>query len=503
MNSINPSAGSLRDVAQEDFLSVVCDFLPTQDIASLRLASHQVQNNMIQGIADRFEETFGRNEELRNNISDVEQSDLMELMADVNLPHEELDVYSKYEPSKSWVERMIELAGGETELDRKIYGAYTRKIKLLQRCTPRSMVEFKHQMQAFFHENAKLNEYKRFKKTPKNCGLVNIISFFFFKYLYIYCFEVNDLTLQTSKTTSSECIQIGRYRFKPSIPPVQVSIEDLSKRRIPIGHFKIDDVDYEVSAGHTFSVDEFYKPRKNYSKRSLNGSIDTDIYFKGKGNPLRCCMKFRFERNHHLIQDDEKTNLQEWNWFCERQADWGRKMHQPTYKYLICRFESVFGTLYSEKSSSDQGTDRRLDQKIVQIAIELMIQNKKSILGIVAQVHNSNALMMLTAAGFKHNQSEEYTKRIQDFRATDTAGKLFPPYDEISRANYICSQFTAKDVDKKPVPLSKNSETLSDIIERDPVLYPRAALIPKYWIYKPNIDEGNDFCCDDDCERNM
>jgi hypothetical protein len=77
-------------------------------------------------------------------------------------------------------------------------------------------------------------------------------------------------------------------------------------------------------------------------------------------------------------------------------------------------------------------------------------------------------------------------EKLNEFRSKE-GNKLFPPIKDYRSA---LTSFKTENFAKENVHFSRTAETWSEIIRREPILKPNAAILPEYWARKPNIVDG-------------
>ncbi len=138
-----------------------------------------------------------------------------------------------------------------------------------------------------------------------------------------------------------------------------------------------------------------------------------------------------------------------------------------------------------------KGSNRELDQKILQIMVEILQQNKsKSHLRIISYDADYVVLVMggFMERGDNANRSNETIQQIMEFRANPESN-LFPPFHDHSQPRLT---FNREQLEQKNVRLSREQglepESWIQITKREPILYRGGGRIPDYWTTKP-VDE--------------
>lgn len=255
------------------------------------------------------------------------------------------------------------------------------------------------------------------------------------------------------------------------IIPVQTLKDTVMNSHAEIGKFSIHrdgtKIDFKVSA-----------------VAYLSGTGNDDVLFSFAGNtriyihpakePLPAKMEDR--RKLHGLSVINTTRQLDGRWTNEQNLDYNKKMDLREQWFDIeLEFRDVLRI--------PQGSNREIDQKIIQVMVEIFQQNEsKSQLKVESRYTDYAILAM---GGLVDNGSEEMINEVIRFRHSNDH-ILFPPHRDYTSHTLI---FNREQLSQKNVRLSRDQgiepESWLEIVQRQPILHHEGGLIPDYWTTKP------------------
>jgi hypothetical protein len=360
-------------------------------------------------------------------------------------PHPAEHHYTFAAPS-SFLDRWKWLAGFENKLDKMMQENYQKAINFLQHTQATSVIQLRNQMTAVWHLNQEIQAYEKFKADEiarKTKGLNYRITLAAMKRLFKF-----------------QAIQKVN-------PTVTTSIETLSQKTFAkIGSFKLNDKEYDVAAFYAIN-DQYHYGETYLGIFEKHEAHDySSVGFSGRNHNLKVSLARSQQFPYEFL------------WRTEEHLKHGLTPVSDKKRCLLIDLE------YRSATHDPHGSDRLLDQKLTQIMVEMALQNKE----IVEVSSNQADLPVLIAGGFKSPRSQEIKQELDSFRSKEE-NKLFPPYKNYSSDK---TTFNPKNFAKKNVLYSRQeAESWADIIKKDPILNPDAAILPEYWAIKPNIVEDS------------
>lgn len=376
--------------------------------------------------------------------------------------------HNVYTAPQNRLERFKWLVGVENRLDREVMQTYRERIVLLENTESTSIIQLKNKMVAFWHCDSQVKDYSQFKFEAQARARNNIIGRIFFA-----------------------CVGFVFRRFYNPAQVIQTArtLEDRSRNTFAtLGGFTLNGKEYKVVAFHLLVDENCSKEsrviRSENERRfgSLSyGKTDIGIYEKQQYPNLS---SFGHHGRHHnfcvnLVRNRVGEGLDYWSSKSSEES-----MEQHAVSNVERHLEIGSMLEYRDRTRDVHGSDRLLDQKLTQIMIEMAKQNKNIEDITVTSCHDD--LPVLVAGGFDSNDWESVMEEVDDFRSQE-GNKLFPPYKDYRS---VSTQYPLENYAKNIVSYSRGAhESWSDIISREPILKPEAAILPEYWARKPNIVE--------------
>lgn len=392
--------------------------------------------------------------------------------------------HNTYQAPESRLERWKWIVGVENRLDLEVQENYKQNLTALETTQATSILQLKHQMQAFWHTDRQLKDYTRFKFDE----------------------------IQKNRTTRVQKIFFGclGFLFRLFYNPTRLAIgKDLERRSrttfANIGGFALDGKQFNVVAYHILA-DE-----RSESNHYKNDQEDPQRYF---------CSVSSGKTYVGIFAADETPSLERLGHLGSHtnfQALIGRSRLNPHYRFnaqppepitsgvsaensidhgkanegvLNQRRYLLIGNTVEYRNSTDhpQGSDRALDQKLTQIMIEMGLQNQVKVVTVST---SRNDAPVVRAGGFEFDRYSniEIMQKLKEFRAIPE-NRLFPPYHNYRGSS---AEFSTQTCQEKNVLFSRGEpKSWQEIIAAEPILKPRSAVLPEYWVTKPNIIEEKD-----------
>lgn len=215
---------------------------------------------------------------------------------------------------------------------------------------------------------------------------------------------------------------------------------------VKIGEFNLKDRVYNVVAFYPFGINQYFLGR-------------TCIRIVKKGDPCSIA-SFKNSDPHFSIGMRKKIE----------------DSLEDSSKIFAEKRHLEYEIGYQGGVRDNQGSDRILDQKLTQIMIELLIQNKGMNFLRVNTTYDD--LPVLIASGFQSDKGvfKRIMEELQEFRAIE-GNKLFPPSRNYGHNS---TAFFTRDLNRKNVFYEGVPKSWLEIIEKEPILNPNTAIIPEY-----------------------
>lgn len=441
-----------------DVMLHIGSFMDPRDAVSLAGVNKHVRNDSDQLLINQYKKTFG-------TLAPTQQPDKEIIARLLHCAEKQPDPavnHNIYKAPSNFLERWKWLVGVKNSLDEEIIGNYNKSIAALENTQPTSIIQLKHQMQAFWHSDRQIKDYAQFaaqeiEKAQATSGLINKIFFMCVEFLFKKIYRK-----PSSQFNSFKSLEVR-------------SRETFAK----IGAFNLNSKDYDVVAFHLLaderSNDKYTLYR--HSKFESLSNADTYIGILEKDRPNS---SFSSSHNQNFAVKIGRKSHKTDNIFSESDSA------QMTPVLGNRRFLMVRGLQYCDITYDAQGSDRLLDQKLTQIMVEMTMQNKEII---HLQVDSmANDFPVLAAGGFI-NHDPRLVKGMLDVLTQHRSvegNKLFRPFWHFGIDKTVF--FRPNSLTKKNVHYSREApESWSDIIQRGPILQPNAGILPEYWVKKPNI----------------
>jgi len=424
-----------------DTILHIGSFMNPSDAVALTRVNKDVRANSDQLLRSQYQKTFGE----INNIEQPDKKIMARLICRAEKQPNAAVNHNIYTVPSSRLERWKWIAGVENSLDKEAQEHYNSNINLLENSQATSIIQLKNQMKGFWHSDRQMKDYAQFKSKEQAQATSGLI--------------------------------IGK------------KLETRSRETFAkIGGFSLNNKNYDVAAFHILADEASVDQYRNYhddTHRKFDsvsyGKTYIGIFEREQPHSLESLGLRGPNHNFHVHIGRDKIKP---DWFeisSEGSIGNGKDAVFGSKRHLIIGN----GLEYRDRTQDAQGSDRLLDQKLTQVMIEVTIQNKAIISLQVDSNHDD--LAVLTAGGFESHSTEARIKELNDFRSEE-GNKLFPPYRDYGS---VKTTFETTDFTKKNVLYSRGApEAWSDIIEREPILKPNAAILPEYWARKPNIVDG-------------
>ena len=442
-----------------DAMFYVSSFMDRVTTLSFVNVNKQTQAMSGKLLKNQYEKHFGQ---IGDNILNPDKKIFARLLKYAETQPDVLAKHKIYDSPNSRLEKLKWLVGVENKLDKEIQETYNASIHLLERTQATSILQLKNQLQGFWRLDSKIKDYKHFKSEKIAIVKGSLINKFF-----LFCVEV-----------------IFKLYYNPSVIATRKKLISRSEEIFAkIGCFNHSNKQYDVVAFHIVRDDNQKANLVRKFKSIYDG--ETWIAIFEKDQPKPCLSDWLEKVLHFNILIGRKAALN--NEICSESSgnlvpvlknNRHLKIHPP-HRYII-------------EAMNDHGSDRVLAQKLTQIMIEMVMQNKE----IISLKIDSREFIVLLAGGFKTKKNnpidptdqEEFQKLVA-FRSVE-GNKLFPPY-KIGAHRQM--SFEAKNLANRDVYYSRRGpESWSDIIQREPILTPNSAVLPEYWSTKPYIVELRD-----------
>lgn len=415
------------------------------------------------GSSPTFEETFGN--PIQAQVIDEEETDLLLELAK-KLPDASINPFS-YEVPVSRLERWKWMVGVENNFDASVQETYKRFTSYLENHNPTTILQLKNQMVVYWHLNRRIEEYTKFKADS----------------------IANAASTQTGKIFFAVIGFLFKCFFKPAITPkVGEDLKTRSQRTYAvIGGFKDGDQEYGVAAFYpinrwlyqqgTVRIGIFNK-RVESPSVNLFGIRGPNEGFDVQTGRDRVESRIRRVENGSFGMPPEVL----------REGDYGHGIDRVSNKGSYLLIHKLLK--YRADVEDEHGSDRIIEQKLVQIMVELAMQNKEVF---KMKVTSSSDARVLLAGGFTATEGRptvggEIMSTLKEFRLQE-GNKLFPPSDELQG---ISTEFKKGDIGKQIVHFPDRSSTTTwvNICSKNRILRAGAAVLPEYWAAAPNLVEG-------------
>lgn len=256
--------------------------------------------------------------------------------------------------------------------------------------------------------------------------------------------------------------------FGLPLPKIQLkNIENLAKTPIKVGGFSIKDQEYEIRVYTSFN---------NTQEFNFYGHTVYGIYEKNSQDPLnffgatiaRSTSKGYFKYLDHNAED-RYSNDECYN--------------GPQERSILNTFRFSRGTDYMSRQDDVLPTKKRkLDEKLVQIMVEVMIQNQ--MISMQADSVRDESFVLI-AGGFTFSIREKATKgiinKILRYRAKNDDVDLYP----VKNLGSHRTEIRLEQINDFNVYFGTNQRRRwADI---PPILQPGTGVLPEYWGRVPNI----------------
>lgn len=415
MNSITNDASYLN----EDVIKHIGSFLDGKnylDFSSMNRCSRQ---QFTTNLKSSYERTFGK----LNDDMPLDNQAILHLLTSTE---EERNVEMKNHFSKGSTrfERLKWLLGLENEIDKKIINLCRDQVTLLNNTLPTSIMHVRNQSLAFWLLTHKIKQYREWKTSERNAqveGRIRTIKVIFYVFLKV----------------------LLMIFYKPTRP---LSLPEINTPVAKIGDFKIKRTNYHVFA------------RKRISNDKCGNRVQVGILKEGEPyhdlnrDPFLFAPNFTMMIGRRSKPDIKTTEIPDHivkeNFY---------NLQPPAYnkRHLIVEHDELFFEPTVWFPNGDY-SERVLDQKLIQIMIEIVRQTQ-DILSLEV-FKGDHDYLMLHAGGFNTFQGEN------------------PRFGSHSyfKTKYLPYSFAG-------------SESWEEIIQQEPILYPGAGVIPEYWSRKPQI----------------
>ncbi len=425
-------------------------FLNSKDLISLSNTDKMIYELSNQILKKRYQTIFGKISEdklLINRESMIRLLFIANKQPDCSANYNRHQVPTDSEQEERW---RFGIVG---KLDRELQDSYKNAVSLLENTQVTSIEQLKSQIQAFWHLNAQVKDYLYFKIKYWNKDPIRKGKKFPADYLFtIFTRGINYKSL--NKRSASLCAKIGAFQFNGI------------NYNVVAFHHLIDNSLISTSCSHIYTFKKFYK--STYEGYTFIGCLE-------EGQPCSISQAYKNKGNFRIAlarQDAKQQGVV----FSE--AANGKRVLEDK-RYLNTSYQQV----HNECTEKAQGSDRVVDQKMTQIMVELLMQNREIIALKSFSAHSE--LAVLTAAGFKHSKFFEVMKEINAFRS-ETQNNLFPPYKDYER-EWV--ELKTEDLTEKNVSFSRKiAESWSEIIRKNSILTPNSSILPEYWVNEPRFN---------------
>ncbi len=358
------------------------------------------------------------------------------------------------------------LSGKENDFDKSIFDEYTKKIQFLEKMAPTSIFQLKNTLLAFWHVDRELSDYWEYKNTQ--------------------------IRNSNYPTTAS-----------PIDPPIQrETLENRSKRTFAkIGCFTLGEKVYDVLAFHPLGNE---KRGNQIGLHSLCFGKTSIGIFQRQVDPYLYSRLGPEGENHsfNAIIGREGQYEQQTEIFSEEQDD--LILERVDFKnrgYLLIND----GLEYRDSVKTATGSDRKLDQFLTQIMIEVAWQNSFFYQPFEVKVTSTgDDLAVLIASGFRIESrsqlgfssldlqsefspesfetitKESLLRDLWKFRQIER-NQLFPPHLDYGVKKV---KFPMHFLNEESVYYEKDnsSTSFSELIRTQPILTKEAAILPERWV---------------------
>jgi len=215
-------------------LSTKLDFESANALSQVDKATNEASVHLFKGI---YEEAFGELATLPENRCIVPLIQWAKLQPNTAIKH---NIYSV--PKDRW-QRWKWLAGIENGLDKRVQKNYDEMMRALEQSQPKTIMQLKRKLTAFWHVDRQLSDFKRFRRQEKKRdpgNWIDKVAVKFFKFLR------------------------GSI-FRKSMIKTRSNLEERSKETCAIiGKFTHGEQVYEIRATHGFGDKASPSERLNY-----------------------------------------------------------------------------------------------------------------------------------------------------------------------------------------------------------------------------------------------
>lgn len=385
--------------------------------------------------------------------------------------------YNVYSAPTDPAERSNWLQGFENNLDAKVQRTYDRAVELLTNTQAVSIIQLKNQHKALWHLNRQLMDYNAFKVREQTAA--------------------RELQAAQPFATLTAVARSVVSFFAPAPipatdPVIRTSLEGFSSTKYAeIGGFKLSngagEEAYTVVAFHQMqdrSNPGLRAATREFSSTSYGKTI-IGIFRRGVQPHIHQLGHQGLNHNFNVIMTRARVEDGAVYYFTsdETSLDHGTVLVDDMQRNLHIDPEYRDG-----RSQHPRGVNRRIDQKLTQIMIELLQQNRGVIRAEVSAGHDD--LPVLLAGAFSNRYMRYDPSRrarlheLRDFRE-DLSNNLFPPYQDYSGSSEV---IYAEDLARPLVHLERGEgKSWDEIIEGSRILNPNSAVLPPFWSVAPRL----------------
>jgi hypothetical protein len=385
--------------------------------------------------------------------------------------------YNVYAAPTDPVERSNWLRGFENNLDARVQRTYDRAVELLRNTQAVSIVQLKNQHKALWHLNRQICDYNEFKVRE----------------------QMRERELQAASpfailtaVASSVVSFFAPAPIPARNPQIRASLEGFSSTKYAeIGGFHLPngtgEQAYTVVAFHKMqdrSTPQFAAAAREF--RSISYGKTHIGIFRREVQPHINAFDHYTGRNHNFSVIITRARLDDAQFHFtsdETRCDHGTVLVDDNNRNLAIDPEYRDG-----RSQHPHGVNRRLDQKLTQIMVELLQQNRGVIRAEVSAGHDDLPVLLAGAFSTRYMSFDERRvarlHELRDFRA-DPSNNLFPPYQDYSGSTEV---IYADDLDLPRVHLERGEgRSWNEIIQTSPILNRESAVLPPFWSVAPRL----------------
>lgn len=377
--------------------------------------------NSWKGVQNHYERTFGSLPS-EFKVGAAHLGALRKLFACAGKQLNPKKNYNLYDPPKTRLEKLKWRLGFDNVVDQRVEAEFNTMYSLLEKSSPKSILQLRNHYYAFDHVNAFRNDYLASKKEVRSTSFISRMFFSVLKWFFGFVYR-----------SSSEVFQ-SRYRDK-------VVVAQIGKFSLPTG-------DYSVTA-----------------QKGLYGHVLVKIHKEGSNV---FCGAFTVLMGWDL-QDGSPYS-----------EDWAERKVLPPHAKKYVKYENL---RFCDTTRDPNGSDRLIDQKITQLMVEIF-QHNSSVETLRASCGH-DLYIVLTAGGlssYTDDRDERRMNELMEFRS-HADNHLFPPYKDYGG---VSMHFHRDSYDQPNVFFQREgSLSWKEMIEKNPILLPDAGVLPDYWDKKP------------------